>query len=123
MGDDQTNEELLEQLVELYQRLDVSAKGCVLEWIKLKEADTTNKTMKSMMALCERAGALNLIPELLNTKGKRQLLDRFETKLVGKETIVDDLELRQRVRWTFKPAVIRAGRSKPDYNASTMLTD
>lgn len=56
-----------------------------------------------MMVLCERAGALNLIPELLNTKGKRQLLERFETKLVGKETIVDDLELRQRVRWTFKP--------------------
>lgn len=103
MGDDQSNEELLGKLVELYLRLDVRAKGCVLEWIKLKEADTTNKTMKSMMVLCERAGALNLIPELLNTKGKRQLLERFETKLVGKETVVDDLELRQRVRWTFKP--------------------
>ena len=102
IADEQTNQELLEQLVTLYKRLEVKEKGCVLEWIKLKEADTTNKTMKSMMMLCERAGVLDLLPELLKTKGKKQLMDRFETKLIGKETIVRNLELRQRVKWIFK---------------------
>ena len=58
--------------------------------------------MKSMMMLCERAGVLDLLPELLKTKGKKQLMDRFETKLIGKETIVRNLELRQRVKWIFK---------------------
>lgn len=103
MGDDQTNEELLGQLVELYNRLEIKEKGCVLEWIRLKEADTTNKTMKSMMELCERAGALNLLPGLLKTKGKQQLMQRFETKLIGKETKINHLELRQRVKWNFPP--------------------
>lgn len=51
-----------------------------------------------MMDLCERAGEQDLIQELLETKGKRQLMQRLETKLIGKETVVKDLELRQCVK-------------------------
>ena len=29
-------------------------------------------------------------------------MQRLETKLIGKETVVKDLELRQCVKWTFK---------------------
>jgi len=64
----------------------------------MKRADTTSKTMKTMMDLCERAGEQDLIQELLETKGKRQLMQRLETKLIGKETVVKDLELRQCVK-------------------------